>query len=109
MNFMGNCCAKPLFKIIKIGGVDVGIKGLEQAFDEVRSTNEQDINKLKALLLSKIKEYGNFVSSSREDIYKKDLFNEYNKYCISFRQSNVAQQDTTEQKRGWFPFTRGKK
>ncbi|RCK73325.1 MAG: hypothetical protein IGBAC_0171 [Ignavibacteriae bacterium] len=74
---MGNCCAKPLFKIIKIGGVEVGIKGLDQAFDEVRATNEQDPDKIKELLLAKIKEYGNYVSQSRESVYKEDLFREY--------------------------------
>jgi flavin-dependent dehydrogenase len=74
---MGNCCAKPLFKIIKIGGIDVGIKGLEQAFEEVRAINEKNPDKLKELLLTKIKEYGNYVSRSRESIYKEDLFREY--------------------------------
>lgn len=108
---MGNCCAKPLFKIIKIGGVDVGIKGLDQAFEEVHSTNEKDSNKVKDLLLAKIKDYGNYVSPKREGVYKDDLLNEFNKFCISLQLANGDHQDIKEpeQKQGRFSFRKGKK
>ena len=107
---MSNCCAKPRFRIIKIGGIEVGIKGLDQAFDDICSTNEQDPNKLKDALLTKIKEYGNYVAPSREDNYKQDILNEYNKFCASLQRVGEPQKDIKEPgKPNWLSFKRGKK
>lgn len=57
---MSTCCAKPISKIIRISSIEVDIKGLEQASQDVHYTNEKD------LLLAKIKEYGNYVSTKRK-------------------------------------------
>ena len=76
---MGCACKLPV-KIIKVDGVDVGLTGINAAFEKVKELNINDDEKIKHELLLRIKFFGNYVPKDREDAYKNSLFDEYNKF-----------------------------
>lgn len=76
----GRCCDKPIAKIIMVGDIEVGILGLEEAFQQIYRMNIKDEDRLKAEILTKIREFGNYITPSREEIYKESLLREYKKF-----------------------------
>jgi len=87
------CCAKPTSKIIKIGDVDVGIRGLEESFRDVYASRIEDETILKDTLLSKIREHGNFVTPKREEIYKEALYQEHKNFYAPVQQTPEARKE----------------
>lgn len=75
---MGCACKMPV-KIIRVDGVDVGLTGLNAAFEKVKEMQMTDDRKIKHELLLRIKFFGNYVPKEREDAYQNALFHEYNK------------------------------
>ncbi|MGB9773280.1 MAG: hypothetical protein ACP5JH_04620 [Bacteroidota bacterium] len=82
---MGSCCAKPITKIIKVGDIDTGIIGLENALLNVYISGVDDEEQLKRELLLWIKMFGNYVSRSREEDYKQALLREYKRFCAGLQ------------------------
>jgi len=82
---MPDCCANPIVKIIKVGDIDTGLIGLENAFLNVYISGVDDEEQLKRELLMWIKKFGNYVSRSREDDYKEALLREYKKFCADLQ------------------------
>jgi small redox-active disulfide protein 2 len=61
---------------ISIGGNTVGIIGLDEIFDEVRAMKIAEESELKDMIFSKVKAR-NYVAPGQEDVYREDLFDEY--------------------------------
>jgi len=74
------CACKLPIKIIKVDGVEVGLTGLNAAFEKVKELNIADNEKIKHELLLIIKFFGNYIPKDKEEIYQKSLFNEYNNF-----------------------------
>lgn len=71
------CCSKPITRIIKIDGIETGIIGLKEILAQTYSSHFFKEEEIKNFLLQKAREYGNYVSSNREDAYKNALYVEY--------------------------------
>lgn len=71
------CCAKPVARIIKIGDVEAGLMGLDDAFRNVLAANIGNEDELARTLLAWLRKCGNYVAPSREEEYKKALLREY--------------------------------
>jgi hypothetical protein len=82
---MGCACKLPV-KIIKVDGVEVGLTGINAAFEKIKELNIADNEKAKHELLLRIKFFGNYIPKDREETYQNALFEEYNKYL---KQKNV--------------------
>jgi hypothetical protein len=76
----GSCCAKPVTRIIKVADFEAGIIGLDQALLNVYVAGATVDEAIKKELLHLIRDYGNYVSPSREDDYKHALLREYKSY-----------------------------
>ena len=74
------CCAKLVARIIKVADFEAGIVGLEEAFVNVCRGEARDEEQLKAELLSCVREFGNYISPSREADYQEALLREYKKF-----------------------------
>lgn len=74
------CACKLPVKIIKVDGVDVGLTGLNAAFEKVKELNFSDDEKIKHELLLRVKFFGNYVPKDREEAYKNSLFDAYHKF-----------------------------
>jgi len=103
----GTCCAKPITKIIKVGDIDVGLIGLENALLDAYISGVEDEEQLKQDLLSYIKGFGNYITPGREKDYKQALLREYKKFCAAMqREAKVQEQVQTskavEQKKKTF-------
>ncbi len=61
---------------VVIGGRGIGIDGLEDVFQEVRSEGIGDMCALKDLILKKVKAM-NYIPSGAESTYREDLYEEY--------------------------------
>lgn len=61
---------------IGIGGITVGIIGLDEIFNEVKSSGETDEARLKDMIFEKVKA-GNYIAPGQEKDYREDLFDEY--------------------------------
>ena len=74
---------------VMIGGNPVGIIGLEEIFDEVKSEGLADTERIKDLILVKVKT-GNYVPRILEHAYREDLYEEYRAFIgeIKGRQVN---------------------
>jgi len=64
---------------IGIGGVTVGIIGLDEVFAEVKALVETDEEKLKDMIFEKVKAK-NYIVPGQEEYYRDDLFDEYKVY-----------------------------
>ena len=69
----------PGVKIIRVGKIQVGLVGLEEAFKKVRRVSSGNDRKTADMLLSEIKQ-NNYVSPASEAEYRKALLREYKKY-----------------------------
>ena len=74
------CCAQPIAKIIRVAGFEAGIFGLEESFVSVSRGEARDEEQLKAELLSCVREFGNYISPSREADYQEALLRKYKKF-----------------------------
>jgi hypothetical protein len=106
----GRCCDKPMAKIIKIGGIDVGIIGLEEAFRQIYQSGVDDDEILKRNIFLKIKEFGNYVTPSREEVYKETLLPEYRKFQQAVQEA-VKRRYTQQsvEKKKWSLFRKDRK
>ncbi len=69
----------PGVKIIRVGKIQVGLVGLEEAFKKVRRASPGSDKKTADMLLSEIKQ-NNYVSPASEEGYRKALLRDYKKY-----------------------------
>lgn len=83
---MANCCDPNAPKIynLNIGGMKIGLAGLEQAFLDVRDLNLGDNEATKKLL--EIVQRRNYIPESAEREYRNALLAEYKKYEAKFKQ-----------------------
>jgi len=79
------CCAKPIARIIKVAELTVGLMGLDQALRNVYMNGLDNEEAIQRDLLQWIKEFGNYISPSREYDYKEALLREYRKYVKSVK------------------------
>jgi len=94
----GPCCGTPVAKIIKVGNVNVGIVGLENALQNAYLSGVKDEGELAKDLLSWIKDFGNYVAPSREEDYKQALLAEYRKFCAAIERESKTQEQTAGSK-----------
>ncbi len=83
----GACCSKPITRVIKVADFDAGLIGLDQALELVYAQGLKDEEAIQRELLRRIKEFGNYLSPSREDDYGKALLREYRMYVLNVRQN----------------------
>ena len=94
----GSCCGKPVAKIIKVGDLEAGLIGLDQAFHNVYAAGLNGEEDVKQELVRSIREFGNYISPSRENDYKQALLREYKSYVASL-QREESQDNAPSQKR----------
>jgi hypothetical protein len=94
----GSCCGKPVAKIIKVGNLEAGLIGLDQALHNVYSAGVNGEEEVKQELLRLIRDFGNYISPSRENNYKQALLREYKSYVASL-QREASQENAQSQKR----------
>jgi hypothetical protein len=103
-----SCCAKPVARIIKVAEFEVGLLGLDQALRNVYISGLDDEMEIQRDLLKWIKDFGNYISPSRENDYKEALLTEYRKFCAAVERESKAQEraetskPAQEQKKKWF-------
>ena len=85
------CCAKPIARIFKIGDVEAGLMGLDDAFRTVRAANIGNDDERALTLLAWVKKSGNYVAPGREEDYKKALLREFKAYEQSLQGSPASQ------------------
>jgi len=90
----GSCCGKPVAKIIRVADFEAGLIGLDQAFHNVYIAGLNGEEDVKQELLRLIRDFGNYISSSRENDYKEALLREYKSYVASL--SREASQENAE-------------
>jgi len=97
----GRCCDRPIAKVIKIGGIDVGITGLERIMQNAYQSGIEDDENLKQELLAEVRAAGNYVTPSREEIYKETLLREYRKFqkAVQLSIENRRQQEAAEKEK----------
>ena len=94
----GSCCGKPVAKIIKVGDLEAGLIGLDQALQNVYSAGVNGEEEVKQELLRLIRDFGNYISPSRESDYKEALLREYGNYVANL-QREASQKKAQSQKR----------
>ena len=82
---MANCCDPnaPRIYNLNIGGMIIGLVGLEQAFLDVRDLNLDDKEVTEKLL--EIVQRRNYIPESAEREYRNTLLAEYKKYIEKFK------------------------
>jgi hypothetical protein len=94
----GSCCGKPVAKIIKVGDLEAGLIGLDQALYNVYSAGVNGEEEVKLELLRLVRDFGNYISPSRESDYKEALFREYRNYVANLP-LEASQKNAQTQKR----------
>jgi hypothetical protein len=82
----GSCCAKPITTIIRVAEFEAGIIGLDQALRNVYVSGLGGEEEIQRDLLKWIKEFGNYITPSREGDYRKALLREYRVYLKTLAQ-----------------------
>jgi hypothetical protein len=82
---MANCCDPnaPRIYNLNIGGMIIGLVGLEQAFLDVRDLNLDEKEVAEKLL--EIVQRRNYIPESAEREYKNAILGEYKKYIAKFK------------------------
>lgn len=93
----GPCCARPVARIIKVSNVEAGLIGLDQAIQNVFIAGVKDDEEIQKELLRWVRDFGNYVSPSREQDYKQALLREYKSY-VEKDQREGRQEDSGSQK-----------
>jgi hypothetical protein len=104
------CCAKPVVKIIKVADVEAGLMGLEQALQNVYIADLNDEEQIKNELLQWIRDFGNYVTPSREEAYKEALLREYKLYLTAMEQAiheRAAERQGRSEKEALLPKWKG--
>jgi len=83
-----SCCAKPLVRIIRVGDVEAGLMGLDQAIQNVYIVGINNEEEIKNELLKYVRDSGNYISPSRENDYKDALLREYSNFCAAVEQES---------------------
>ena len=86
----GACCSKPITRIIKVAELEVGLIGLDQALQNVLAQGLMDEEEIQWELLRQIKEFGNYLSPSREDDYRRALVREYRAYVLNQKRRDLS-------------------
>jgi hypothetical protein len=94
----GSCCAKPIARIIKVADVEAGLVGLDQALRNAYVSGISNKDEIKQELLRSIRDFGNYVSPTREDDYKQALLREYRDYVANLERE-ASQKKAQTQKR----------
>ena len=68
---------------MRVGASEVGIVGLEAALRDVYFSDIKDEDQVKARLLQKVKEFGNYIAPGTEAVYEDALLREYKNYLES--------------------------
>jgi len=77
----GSCCAKPITRTIRVADFEAGLIGLDQAILNVYIAGVTSDEEIKKGLLKWVKDFGNYVTPSREEDYKRALLREYKAYA----------------------------
>ena len=93
----GSCCGKPVATIIKVGDLEAGLFGLDQALHNVYFAGVNGEEEVKHELLRLIRDFGNYISPSRENDYKQALLREYKSYVASV-QHGASQENAQSQR-----------
>ena len=93
----GSCCAKPVARIIKVANVEAGLIGLDQAIQNVFIAGVKEDEEIKRELMRWVRDFGNYVSPSREQDYKQALLREYKSY-VEKAQREGRREDSGSQK-----------
>jgi hypothetical protein len=93
-----SCCGKPITKIIKVADFEAGLLGLDQALHNVSMSGISNEEELKQELLRWIRDFGNYVPSSRENDYKQALLREYGKYVANLQREASQKNDQTQKR-----------
>ena len=94
----GSCCRKPVARIIKVADFEAGLVGLDQTFQNVFISGVKGEEEIKQQLLRSIRDFGNYISPSRENDYKQALLREHKSYVASL-QREASQGNAQSQKR----------
>ncbi|MDP2885825.1 MAG: hypothetical protein Q8P51_12480 [Ignavibacteria bacterium] len=94
----GSCCGKPVAKIIRVADFEAGLIGLDQALHNVYIAGLNSEEEVKQELLRLIRDFGNYISPSRETDYKQALLREYKAYVTSL-QREASQGNAQPQQR----------
>jgi hypothetical protein len=78
----GACCPTPVTRIIKVADFEAGLVGLDQALQNVFIAGVKGDEEIKGELLRWVRDFGNYVSGSREEDYKQALLREYKSYVV---------------------------
>jgi hypothetical protein len=76
----GSCCAKPITRKIRVADFEAGLIGLDQAILNVYTAGVTSDEEIKKDLLTWVRDFGNYVTPSREQDYKHALLREYKAY-----------------------------
>jgi len=94
----GSCCAKPIARTIKIADFEAGLMGLDQAILNVYVAGMKSDEEIQKELLKWVRDFGNYVTPSREEDYKRALLREYKSYVGQLERQS-REQDQRSQKR----------
>jgi hypothetical protein len=70
-------CQKPLTKIINVGAFEAGIVAFETIMKNLAESERSDEHELATQLLAKVREHGNYISSTTEELYRVALLGEF--------------------------------
>ena len=90
-----SCCGKPIARIIKVADFEAGLLGLDQALHNVSMSGISNEEEIKQELLRWIRDFGNYISPSREDDYKQALLREYGNYVANLERGASQKNDQT--------------
>jgi hypothetical protein len=90
------CCPRPIPRIIKVAEIEAGILGLDQALRKVYTSGLADEEEIQRALLKWIKEFGNYITPSRENDYRKALLREYREYLLSVKREGPQESDSPQ-------------
>jgi len=92
----GSCCAKPITRIIKVADFEAGLTGLDQALQNVYISGVTGEEEIKRELLRWIRDFGNYVSPSRENDYKQALLREYKSYVVKVHRDGRQEHEVSQ-------------
>ena len=94
----GTCCAKPITRIIKVAEFEAGIRGLDQALRNVYISGLVHEEEIQRDLLKWIKEFGNYITPSREGDYRKALLRDYREYLRTAKHEGKKDSDCSHKR-----------
>jgi hypothetical protein len=92
----GSCCAKPITRIIKVADFEAGLMGLDQALQNVYISGVNGEEEIKQELLRWIRDFGNYVSPSRENDYRQALLREYKSYVAKVHRDGRPEHEVSQ-------------